>query len=164
MASSTPNTIMLSTNDDVTRPLREYVVDAGDTLTPGYLVRVKPDDGDIDLHTPAGGNAQPLFVVENPWADSFTSPAISQTYTAGETAFTVLAQTGDEVYAWLASGENVGIGDPLESAGNGQLQEHTPPEVSGTGPTTHYYKSLVGYAKEAVNASGGATRIKIVVA
>jgi hypothetical protein len=164
MASSTPHTIMLATNDDITRPIEEYVVDTGDTIKPGMLVRVKADDGDVEVHGTAGGNAEPIFALENPWATNFTQPAIDTTYAAGDLCFTSRCQTGDVVYAWLDQGENVGIGDPLESAGNGYLQEHVPPAISGTGPNTFYYSSLVAIAKEAVNASGAPTRIRVVVA
>ena len=74
--------------------------------------------------------------------------AIAQDYASGDTVRYVIPQPGDMLYLWLKSGENVAYGAGLETATAGQLQAVT----TGT---------IIVVAEEAVNASGGAARIKV---
>lgn len=165
MASEAPNTILLTINGEH-RPLLERVAGASDIL-PGYLVAIDGDN-EIAPHDAEGGDARPLFVLESPYAQDHTQPAIDQAYTENDLARVVFAQPGDVIYAWLAAGEDVDIGDALESAGDGTLQEHTPTEISGTGPHTIPSRAIVAYAEEAVDANVGTSppdaRIRVRVA
>lgn len=165
MASQSPNTILLSINGEH-RPITERHTGAANIL-PGYLVEVNSSNR-VVVHSDEGEDAQPIFVLESPYAQNHALPAIDQAYANGDLARTVYAQPGDRIYAWLASGEDVEIGEALESAGDGTLQAHDPVEVTGTGPHTIPSRVIVGYAEEAVDASVGTSppdeRIRIRVA
>lgn len=162
MASSTPHTILLETNDGAHRPIQEAV--AAVALTPGELLAFNAGENLIP-HGNAGQNAQKLFAVEDPYVDprTTTNPAIDVDYAANSRARYLHAQPGDVIYAFLAAGQNVAKGAPLQSDGAGALQAHTPQAVDegGTGTYTIYLHAIVGYAEEAVDNSGGGTRVRI---
>ena len=68
---------------------------------------------------------------------------------------------GDIVYALLEDGQNVVIGDFLESSGSGTLQKHVDEteswdNASAAGSITVPPNCIVGIALEAVNLSGSA--------
>jgi len=66
---------------------------------------------------------------------------IDDSYSADDPVQVWIPYRGDEFYGVLIDGENVAIGDFLESAGNGYLKKYT----SGV---------IVGVALEAVDLSG----------
>lgn len=159
MAATTAKTILLKINGGE-RPYFE--AKANVALTPGELLKWSADD-ELDPHSMAGGNAQPLFAVENPYDDDNTVAAIDSDYALGDTVRYVVAQPGDEIYAFLADGENVAKGDPLESDGAGALQAHTAPSIdeSGSDTTTIYYRAIVAWAAEDKDNSAGGARARI---
>ena len=109
-------TILLKGNGaDLLR--KEAIV--GTILTPGMLVDV--DASGLKPHAVDGGNALPLFGVEN----DLEGTAISHAYSTGERGFYRHCMPGEEVYAWLEQGESVVPGDFLISVGNGRLKKDT---------------------------------------
>lgn len=150
-----PNTILLKGT-----PFREQAeLASGQTITPGHLIDLDTS-GDVIVHANAGQNHPGFVAVENDLAGD----DIDDNYdTAAEKVQYDVAQRGKEYYMILKDGENVDIGDPLESAGDGTLQEHTPQAVDegGTGTYTIYNNAIVGIALEAKAPSGSTARIKV---
>ena len=163
MASSTPHTILLTVNGS-DRPVFEF--EAHEALTPGELVEFNADD-ELAPHGTAGGNAQPIFVVEDPYNGVTSAAAIDTDYSTGEQTRVVFAQPGDVVYGWCPTGQTIAKGDPLESDGAGGLQKHVPDTVDagGSGTYTFYAKAIVAFAAEdKTNSSGSRARIRARVA
>lgn len=152
MASSTPHTIVLRSNnqDNAMQRVHEAPCQSGVTITPGMLIEwgttntVKP-------HASGGANSQRMVAIENPWSDHGSGAAIDHAYAAGETVFFVMAQPGDELYMFLEDEGNVAKGAALESNGAGALQALAGTAVEG----------VVGYAQEAVNNTGGSGNVRI---
>lgn len=132
---------------------KEAVANAA--ITPGHLIE-RMTTGKMRAHATAGGNVVPvMFALE----DSLQGNEITTAYTANNQMFFIVPLPGDEIYAILANGENVAIGDDLESAGDGTLRKHVPQTESlGTDSsgnlTTIVPNRIVGSALEAVDMSG----------
>lgn len=169
MATTAAHTIILRSNnpDNAEQRVREAPCQAAVTVTPGFLLAwgttttVKP-------HATSGGNTEGKKVaLENPWSDHGGGAAIAHAYAAGETVPYIFAQPGDQLYMYLASGQNVSKGQALMSNGAGYLTAYTAPVVLGAGGASGsslYVGAIVGYAAEAVDASGGAARIRVDIA
>lgn len=130
-------------------PIRKEGV-ASAPIVPGQLVEFGGDN-DLRPHSTAGGNARKAFAVE--WTPD---KEINDPYQTGEQVMYVVAASGDEVYALLDAGQSVTKGDPLESAGNGNLRKHTPPSE---GPVN--VAAIVGFALETVDNTGGSQPVRI---
>jgi len=90
---------------------------AGAALTPGYLVE-RNSSGEIIPHgTAAGTDVTPAFHVPGPAGQDIDTDTPS-----GSNAHYRVCQPGVEVYAFLATGENVAEDEVLESAGDGTFQ------------------------------------------
>lgn len=133
---SAKNTIVLK--QGVTR--REFV--AGGTITPGHMCKFNSSN-EVVVHATAGGYGLPMFAIE----DELQGKIITDNYAATNRVQLFIAQRGDEVQALLKANENVVIGDPLESAGDGTLQKH----VANTADI--YTSAIVGYVLEASNVA-----------
>ena len=121
---------------------------AGGTITPGELVEVD-SSGDFIRHNSAAAAHAHSFAIEN----EMQGDNITEDYLITEQTQVNYQRPGNEVYAWLAAGENAAIGDILESDGAGLLQA-----LSGTN------QQPVGFALEALDLSASgvaAARIKI---
>lgn len=159
-----PHCILLSGNPIV--PQEKIASQA--TILPGMLVEVVPSGGDagqLRAHATAGGNAQKAFanVALLPNRTVATDP-LDTPYADGDTMQWLICRPGDMVYALLpASAAAVVDGDPLESNGDGTLRKKTAQAVNegGTATYTIYSNSIVGFAAEAVDNSGGGTRVRI---
>ncbi|MCB1587673.1 MAG: hypothetical protein KDI56_02100 [Xanthomonadales bacterium] len=162
MASTTFKTILITTNG-AERRIFEAVTDAA--VTPGELLQWSSDD-QLKAHATAGGNALPMFALEDPYNGDTSNPAIDVDYGTNEQARYVFARPGDVVYAFLADGQSVNKGDALESDGAGALQAHTARAVNEGGSSTYtvYTDGIVAYADEDKSASGARARIKARVA
>ena len=112
-------------------------------ITPGHLVELTSADK-VQAHGTEGGNAIPQFALE----DELQGKAITDAYAADDRVFVWVAGRGDEVNAILADGENVAIGDFLESKGNGTLKKWVAESA------TDVPNAIVGQALEAVDMSG----------
>jgi len=127
---------------------------ANAAITPGHLVEVM-STGKLRVHATIGGDAQKAFAVE----DDLQGKNIATAYSANAIAQYEVFQRGAEVYALLADGENVAIGDPLMSGGDGTLKKYTAPtgdlwNDSSTDVSKLYVNAIVGYAVTAVNMAG----------
>lgn len=108
-------------------------VEPGELLELTATDRVQPHSEVPDLN--GNGSALPRFAIE----DRNVGKTIDDTYTynatddEGENVHFARPLPGTRVQAWLAAGETVSRGDPLESAGNGALQLHTGLATTGDG-------------------------------
>lgn len=150
-----PKTVILKGD-----PIRKEAV-AHEELTPGHLANFYTD-GTLQKHATAGGNAQPMFVVE----EDFVGDGIDTTYAAGDQVQYIVGRPGEEVYAWIEASSTIKKGDPLESNGAGLLQKHTAQAVAegGSASYTIYTDAIVAYAAEDVTTTGSAARIRAEVA
>ena len=115
------------------------------TILPGHLL--KRTSSGILKHPTAGGNAQKLFAFEN----EGNGGTIDTVYPNSSLIKFLSCEPGDEILAVLKNGENVAIGDFLESAGNGELRKHHADLESGTGEIMP--NCIVGVALEACDMS-----------
>lgn len=148
------NTIKLKKYADVNK---EFA--AGGTITPGMLISLGSANT-VVAHAVAGGTVAPkMFALEN----ELEGEGIDDNYASGDKVQCWITQPGEEVYAILADGENIVIGDKLESKGDGTLREWTPLNSEAAG----HENSLVAIALEAVDTTGSpaatTSRIKILV-
>jgi hypothetical protein len=161
MASSTPSTIVLRSNnrDNGMQRVMEAPCQAAVTIRPGMLLAVGTTNT-VKPHTVATGNKEGVKVaLDNLYSPPSAGIAIDATYAAGYTVPYIFASPGDVLYMLLKTGNNIAKGQALESGGAGNLQAATTP-VAGTS-----VDSLVGYAEEAVNnASGSDARIRVRIA
>jgi hypothetical protein len=104
--------------------------DAAGVISPGQLIRLNVD-GDVIPHDIAYGGAERAFAVE----DALQGRGIETDYASGEKVSYILAAPGDEVYAWLAFGESVVVGDYLGSDGFGNLAINAESGLHQTGQT-----------------------------
>ena len=131
---------------------------AGGAITPGMLVQGYP--GAVVVHAVAAGNARAHFALEN----DLIGGAVADDYASGDTVQIGAFAPGAEVFAILASGQNVtAVGTALVSAGNGRLEAFVPLNTSASDVTIPT-DNIVAYALEAVNATSAAARIKVEVA
>jgi len=134
------NTIKLKKYSDI---IEEY--EAAAAITPGMLIELT-SAGKVQKHSSAGQFAEKMFALEN----ELEGGGIDDAYAAADQVQCWIAGRGDQVYAFLADGENVAIGDILESHGDGYLQKA---DAESAGSAT-YPDSVIGIALEAVDMSG----------
>lgn len=145
-------TIKLKKYTDI---INEY--DAGEAITPGMLISVA-SDGDVDKHASAGGICEKMFALE----DELQGRTIDTDYDSGDPVQCWNATPGEEVFAWLANGEDASIGDVLVSNGDGQLKVYT----AAASAEVVVEEFPIAVALEAVDMSGssgvdGTGRIKV---
>lgn len=135
---------------------------AASAITPGDLLMLA-SISTVQRHNVQGGTAFPLFAVES----GFLGKTISDSYSAGDQVPFVHARRGDEIYAYVASGQNIAANDPLESDGDGKLREYTvlTLDVGATETIDEvvYTNTIVGFALEAPGSLSADTRVLIAV-
>ena len=104
------NTIKLKKYSDV---IEEFV--AASAITPGMLVALN-SAGKVEPHGTAGGNAIPMFALE----DELQGKTIDDAYAANDPVQVWIAGRGDIVNA--IAGDAITAGAFLVSAGNGKLK------------------------------------------
>jgi hypothetical protein len=126
---------------------------ANAAVTPGMLIEPM-STGKYRAHATPEGNVLPIFALEN----ELEGEDIDTAFAANDRMQCWIPQRGDEVYAILADGYDVDIGDWLASNGNGYLREHTAEteswDVSEAGSVTVYPLQIVAQAIEAVDTGG----------
>lgn len=130
---------------------------AAAAITPGMLLE-KTSSDTVQAHSTAGGNCVPrMFALEN----ELEGEGIDDDYAAAERVQVWFPKPGDIVNALLADGEDVDIGDYLESNGDGMLKEHVADKESWESGSqqegasiTVYPEQIVGVAVEDVDISG----------
>ena len=142
---STSNTVMLRV---VGSPVRGEALCDGTPL-PGHLLK-KVSTGHVAVHATAGGFTAGVFAIE----DEAQGKDITTAYTASTICQYWIPRKGDIVQARLKASENVAIGDPLESAGDGTLQKYT------ANTADIHTGNIVGFAEEASNV-GTVARIAV---
>jgi hypothetical protein len=117
-------------------------------LYPGHLLERTSADK-VQKHSTSGGNcALPMFAIE----DENQGNDIDDAYAADDRVVCWIPQRGDQVQAVLSDGENVSIGDYLESNGDGTLKKYVASgQDSNADPITQ--NRIVGQADEALNLS-----------
>ena len=127
-------------------------------ITPGYLVELTSDD-EVQHHSTPAGNAVPMFALE----DGLLGNGLDTDITEGEKCMVWIPQRGDEVYAMLAAGQTIVIGDLLSSNADGTLKKHVPESSDYYDTTDVTVKPLqiVAQAIEAVTTTTAAARIKV---
>lgn len=122
---------------------------------PGHLVEIT-SAGEAQKHSVAAGNSNKAFAL----ASQTTGGTIDDAYAVGEVALVGYAQSGQLVNAVLAAAAPAIVaGDALESAGNGTLRK----QVVAAATTQASRDSVVGYADESVDNSGGGSEVRIIV-
>ena len=91
-----------------------------------------------------------MFALE----DELQGKGIDDPYADGDRVQCWVAVRGEEVYAILADGENVAIGDFLESNGSGELVVHVPDSADSDDAITVYSNQIVGISLETIDLSG----------
>lgn len=127
---------------------------ASGAITPGMLLERTSTANTVKAHSVSGGNAAPkMFALE----DELQGKDIDDAYANADKVQVWVPYPGDEVAAILADGENVSIGDLLESNGAGYLQKHVADvesfESNEAGSLTVYPAQIVGVALEAIDMS-----------
>lgn len=125
--------------------------EAGGAVTPGHLVELD-SNGEYVAHSTAGDAAEPVRFARKAGE---IGDEITDAYADGDWIKVANCLPTVEVYAHLASGENVAYGAKLVSNGNGELRELD----TGGGDTD----AAIAIAREAVDATGGAERITVEV-
>ncbi len=110
MAKTNPEKILLiGTPNQMER-------DAASGITPGMLVELN-SAGDVLAHNTLGGICDKWVAVES----AITGDDIDHPYVTGDVVLFNACRQGDEVLLTVNDGENIAIGDILESAGNGKV-------------------------------------------
>lgn len=126
---------------------------ASEAITPGHLIEFGGSN-DLQKHSTAAGNARKAFA---DLAD-MVGKGIDDAYATGDQVKYVVAASGDEINALVAAGASaISKGDPLESAGDGTVRVQA--TEAATADTQR--DSVVGYALEAVDNSGGGSAVRI---
>lgn len=125
----------------------EYEANAA--ITPGMLIELM-STGKVRAHATEGGNALPMFALEN----YLEGKSITDAYAAADQVQCWIPVRGDEVYALLEDEQNIAVGDFLESNGAGYLQKSTAVEISSQAADIVYPLQIVAQALEALDLSG----------
>ena len=134
------NTIILKNRSNA---FEEYVATAV-AITPGMLLEITSGNL-VQAHSTAGGDAIPMFAVEDQLQGGKISTAFEASATIPQCWIT---HNGDEVYALLANGETAVIGSELVSNGNGELKVFTADTAASI------EEKILAIALEAVDMSG----------
>ena len=137
------NTIKIKNYSDI---MEEYVAAAA--ITPGMFVELASATT-VQAHSSAGGNCLPMIAVE----DELQGKEITEAYAAAAQVQCWLPGRGDIVYAMLKNGENVVVGDFVESAGDGYVQKYVADSAGSDSDITVYPNQIMGLAIEAVDMS-----------
>jgi hypothetical protein len=107
------NTVKIKKYSDV---IEEFTAAAA--IYPGMLVEQTPAAATLRLHATAGGNAIPMFALE----DELQGKGLGDQYASGDKVQVWIPNRGDVVYARIADEATVAIGNYLESNGYGCLR------------------------------------------
>ncbi|MCK5018786.1 MAG: hypothetical protein KAS32_17115 [Candidatus Peribacteraceae bacterium] len=115
MANTDNHTIKLQVS--TYSPVVELMATA--TIKTGMLLKQEANDTVIP-HVDILGPGQALFAVEN----ELGGKDIDTDYTSGQRVMCRVARPGDVVLCWLATNQDVTVGDYLASAGGGYLRQN----------------------------------------
>ena len=121
---------------------------ANAAITPGQLVE-ELSTAKVQKQATAAAVVAKAFAIE----DYLQGNDIDDNYASAARVLYRVFKSGDEVYAILADGENAAIGSRLESNGSGELRVQ---DLTSAGAIANP-EALIGFAREAVDASDSAT-------
>jgi len=122
---------------------------AYEAVSPGMLVEPRGGYATIKKHATEGGNAVPMFALEN----KLEGKGLADAYAAADKVQVWIPVRGDEVYAQIEDEQSIAIGDFLESNGEGYLQKVTNVEISSQAADVVYPLQIVAVALEALDLS-----------
>jgi len=132
----------------------EKAAASGTAIVPGMLLEIA--SGEVQEHSTAAGTASKMFALPN----ICTGGTIDTVYAVGDLVRYGTFSSGQEINAFVADGASaIAEGDPLESAGDGTLRKVA--TAAATANTSR--DSIVAYAGEAVDNSGGDDAVRIAV-
>jgi len=133
----------------VGRPFVKEYNAANGNIEPGMFIE-RTTDGDVQAHATAGGKGRRMFAN----VDVLLGNGREDAYAADSRVNCLVCAPGQEVYAWLATGNTTTLEDTaLSSNGDGSLK------VAGASD------EVVAYAMEAkANTSGSKVEIRVEVA
>jgi len=148
------NTIKLKKYLDVVNEFTATAV----AITPGMLLELTSAEL-VQAHSSEGGPVLPMFALE----DELQGKGITDDYAVSAKIQVWTAVRGEEVYALLADGEDVAVGDFLISDGTGKLKAAT---ADSSAVVVEEFP--IAIALEAVDMSGSSGadpsgRIKVVI-
>ena len=118
---------------------------AGGVITPGQLLEVNSSDA-VVRHNSAGASQYGLFASID---TSLGSRDIDVNYASGEQVQCVWARRGMIINTLLKDGENISLGEFVESSGAGDMQAHLP-DISNV---TVFTSNIVGIGRQALDLS-----------
>lgn len=131
---------------------------AGGAITPGHLCQ-RNSSGNVVVHPTAGGNASPIFAIE----DSLQGNEVGDAYALNDRVHLAYLSSGMEVVGILTTSQTVAIGDLLESVGDGTLRKHTVQAADSIGALlageSIYTNPAIVRAIEAVTTTGTTSHI-----
>lgn len=138
-SSGRPTTIILKGDDSRYEEGR-----AAGAIDPGHFIE-QDSNGEYVVCATAGADIERIIAIE----DALIGNTIDDAYADDDLVRFFICRRGDEVQAWLKSGENVAKDADLKISTNGELIAH-----GGTG-------TLLCKALEARDASAARLRIKV---
>ena len=92
-------------------------------ITPGYLLKLFSDSGiaKYKAHDAADAVFSPTFALEQ----SMVNRSVDDNYNDGDLIEAYVAQPGDAIWGFIASGQSLVAGDFVSSAGDGTLHKST---------------------------------------
>lgn len=111
-----PNTILLSNKSDSVTIVND--VPCSEAITPGMLIERHSSSGEKWRKNANAGDPAAKAVALNA---SMLNKGIDDAYSSGDLIEAAILPPGATAYMLLASGENVAVGDQLESNGDGTL-------------------------------------------
>lgn len=119
-----PNTIFLGSSHDAD-PVLENTIAVSEAVTPGHLVE-RFNNGGVHRwrkHTnvTADSGTPPAVALEQ----AMLNQGVDDAYAANDLALVSIGYKGCAYWMFVASGQTIVFGDPLESAGDGTLRKFT---------------------------------------
>lgn len=121
---------------------------AAATIYPGYLCELNSSD-QLAIHSTSGGTQSSIVAIE----DELQGKEISQNYASGDIVLARVLRPGDVALMVVADGQNISIGEYVDSNGDGTLKSLEPASAG----VSEFPRSCVGVALSAVDASDSAT-------
>lgn len=132
-----------------------YVVEealCSEAVYPGNILE-KTSAGKFQKHSSEGDHALVRVAVE----DALQGEVVSDQYASGARVISHIQRSGTRFQALLKAGEDISIGDPLISDGNGRLI------AQSSRSSDNATKEVIAWAEEALDLSSSSTDTLIAV-
>lgn len=121
---------------------------AAATIYPGFLCELNSSD-QLAVHSVSGGSQSSIVALE----DENRGREIGTAYGSGNVVVARALRPGDVALMVIADGQNISIGEYVDSNGDGTLKSQEPASAG----VSEFPRSCVGVALSAVDASDSAT-------